>query len=176
MLRRSEKAALIEELHEKLKKAKALVLTDFKGIEVEQMNELRRKLREAEVEYKVFKNTLIRRAAKGTALESLKDEEIVNNNALAISYTDPVVLAKVLTEFKKKVEKFQLKSGILEGKVLHPAEIEALAKLPNKEVLLAQLLGAMNAVPRNFVSLLYRVIANFLNVLEAMKKEKEKQQ
>jgi len=175
LLRRSEKAILIEELHEKLKKAKAVVLTDFKGIKVEQMNELRRKLCEADVEYKVVKNTLIRRAAKGTALEKIKDEEIVDNNALAITYMDPVILAKVLAEFKKKIEQFQLKSGILEGKVLRPEDIEALAKLPNREVLLAQLLGAMNAVPRNFVSLLYGVIAKFLNVLEAIKKEKEKQ-
>ncbi len=174
MLRRKQKAFLIAELSEKFKKAKAVVLTDFKGLESNDMNELRRKLREAGVEYKVTKNTIIRFAVEDTPLEPIKDE-IVENNAVAITYDDPVALAKVLAEFDKQYDPFKLKIGFLEGKLLQPENIKELAKLPSREVLLAQLLGTMNAVPRNFVSLLHGIIAKFLNVLEAIKQEKEKQ-
>ena len=175
MLRRAQKAAMVEELNEKLKRAKAVVLTGFKGLESNDMNELRRKLREAGVEYKVVKNTLIRLASKDTPLEEIKDK-IIENNALAITYEDPVALAKTLVEFEKKFEPFKLKTGFVEGKLIPPEKLQELAKLPSREVLLAQLLGTMNAVPRNFVSLLHGIIAKFLYVLEAIKQEKEKQQ
>jgi len=175
LLRRAQKAAMVEELNEKLKRAKAVVLTDFKGLESNDMNELRRKLREAGVEYKVVKNTIIRLAAKDTPLEEITDK-IVENNALAITYEDPVALAKALVEFGKKFEIFKLKTGFVEGKLIAPEKIQELAKLPSREVLLAQLLGTMNAVPQNFVSLLHGIIAKFLYVLEAIKQEKEKQQ
>jgi len=174
LLSRAEKETLVQELNQKLKKAKAVVLTDFKGLKVEEINELRKKFREAEVEYRVVKNTLIRLAAQDTPLEEIK-EKIVGPNALAISYTDPVVLAKLLVEFKKKFNLFDLKSGFLEGKIIMPEDIEALAKLPSREVLLAQFLSILGAAPRRFVNILYGIIAKFLYVLEAIKQEKEKQ-
>ena len=174
MLNRTEKIALVKELNEKFKKAKAVILTDFKGLTVEEINQLRQKCREAEVEYRVIKNTLIRLAVLDTPLEKLK-EKIIGPNAVAISYSDPIVLAKLLMEFKKKFNLFDLKEGFLEGKLIAPKDIEALSKLPNREVLLAQFLGTLGAVPRQFVSVLYGMIAKLLYVLEGIKEKKEKQ-
>ena len=92
---------------------------------------------------------------------------------MAISYGDPATLAKILIEFREKNDKFKLKTGFSEGKILTLQEIETLAKLPSREVLVAQLLGTMSSPPRQLVSLLYNIIGQFLYLLEAIKKEKE---
>ena len=172
MLSRTQKAHLVEEIGERLKKAKIVILTDFKGLKVEEINELRRNLRQEGVEYKVVKNSVIQLAGKNTPLEDIK-EEICGPNALAISYGDPATLAKILIEFREKNDKFKLKTGFSEGKILTLEEIETLAKLPSREVLVAQLLGTMSSPPRQLVSLLYNIIGQFLYLLEAIKKEKE---
>ena len=172
MLSRTQKAHLVEEIGDRLKKAKTVVLTDFKGLKVEEINELRRNLRKEGVEYKVVKNSVICLAGKDTPLEQIKDE-ICGPNALAISYGDPATLAKVLIQFREKNDRFKLKTGFSEGKILTLEEIETLAKLPSREVLVAQLLGTMSSPPRQLVNLLYNIIGKFLYLLEAIKKEKE---
>lgn len=172
MLSRAEKVAMVEELNQKLKKAKAVILTDFKGLKVGEINELRYKLRESAIEYKVIKNTIIRLAAKDTPLENLT-EKICAPNALAISYKDPITLAKKLVEFKKKSALFNIKSGFLEGQILQSKQIEELARLPNREILLAQLLATMSAGPRQFVGLLYNIIAKLFYLLEEINRQKQ---
>jgi large subunit ribosomal protein L10 len=170
-VRRPEKEAVIADMVARLGRAKALVLTDFSGLKVEQMTSLRDNLRKQELQYLVIKNTLLQRAAQGTPAEELV-KNLAGPNGVAISYDEPVELAKVLSDFAKDNEKFQIKDGLLEGKVISAEDVAALAKLPSREVLLAQLFGTMNGVARNFVSVLAAVIRDLMNVLKAIEEQK----
>ncbi|MBW1992285.1 MAG: 50S ribosomal protein L10 [Deltaproteobacteria bacterium] len=170
---RKLKAEIIEELREKAARAQIGVLADFTGLNVEAMSQLRRQLKEADGELKVAKNTLLRRSATDNTLLAPLVDQFVGPNALALGYTDPVPLAKLLVKFAQEKPVFKIKAGVLGGQVLSPADIEALAKLPSKEVLQAQLLGAMQAVPAALVTVLTGVIRNFLNVLVALKDQKD---
>ncbi len=174
-MRKSEKRAVVKELSEKLKKAEATIFTDFKGLKVDALTCLRKQLREKNMEYKVIKNTLAKLALKDTPFEQIKGE-ITGSNALAFCYIDPVALAQVLINFRKRNELFKIKKGILSGKVLDANEIEVLAQLPSREILLAQLLGAIEAVPGGFVGLLYNILAQLLYILNAIKKSKEQRE
>lgn len=174
MGKRIEKANLISGLNERFKRAKAIIITDFKGLNVDALNSLRKELREKGMEYKVAKNTLIRLALKETPLEHIKGE-IKGCNALAFCYNDPVILAKTLIDFKKKNEVFGIKWGILSGRLLKADEIEELSRLPNREVLLSQLLGTMYAVPAGIVGLFHNILLKLLYVLNEIKKTKEKE-
>ena len=136
-----EKKAVVASLVEKIKNSPAGVLVDYKGINVEDDTKLRKQLREAGVEYAVIKNTLIRFAAKELGL----DENLHGTTALAISTTDDVVApAKILADFAKTHENFNLKAGYLEGKVIGEDEVKKLAAMPSKEVLIAQVLYSFN--------------------------------
>jgi len=123
------KAQIVEEFAAKLATAKAAFLADYRGLTVDEVNELRGKLREAGVEYRVVKNTLLRLAAKNTDFACL-DEFLNGPNAIAIAHDDPVAPAKVLSEYAKSSKVFELKTAVLEGKVLSSDEITALAELP----------------------------------------------
>ena len=136
------------------------------------MNELRRKLRAAGVEYKVVKNTLLTRASEETDVARIQDS-FKGPSAVALSYEDPVAPAKVLTEFAKAHEKPEIKMGVLDGKLLDVAGIKALSALPSREVLLAQLLSAMNGIPTSFVRVLNGILVQFMNVLRAIEQQKE---
>jgi large subunit ribosomal protein L10 len=147
-------------------------LTDYKGLDVAAINDLRRKLRESDIEYQVVKNTLLARAAEDTEVALIKDH-FKGPSAVAISYDDPVAPAKVLTQFAKDNGKLEIKVGVLNGKVLDAQAIKALALLPSREVMLAQLLATLNAVPTSFVRVLAEVPRSLLNVLTALKDQKE---
>jgi len=168
---RSEKEALVQEMAERLGRARAVILTDFRGLKVEKMTELRAQLKEKGLDYKVVKNTLLRRATEGTSSAVLADG-LEGPNGVAISYEDPVELAKVLKDFAKINDKLVLKGGMVEGKAIGADQIDALAKLPAKEQLLAMLLGTMNGVPRGFVTVLAQVIRGLLNALKAIEEQK----
>jgi len=169
-----EKKQIVTELKERLAKSKVVIVTDYKGLNVADMTTLRRKLREAQVEYQVVKNTLLRRAAEGTEAELIEDN-FVGPSAIALSYDDPVAPAKVLTDFAKENAKLEIKIGVMNGKVMDLAAIKALSALPSREQLLAQVLAAMNAVPTAFVTALSDVPRRMLNVLTAIKDQKEKE-
>lgn len=171
-MNRNEKQQIVDSLHENFAQSKIVILTDYKGLDVTTMNTLRRKLREAGVEYKVVKNTLIRRASAGTDAELLV-EHFVGPSALALSYDDPVAPAKVLTEFAAQNDKLEIKIGVMGGKVIALQDIKALSDLPSREVLLAQVLSAMNGVPTALVRALNDVPVKMLNVLQAIKEQKE---
>jgi len=171
-LNRTEKKQVVESLHDSFSRSKIVILTDYKGLDVEHINELRRKLREAEVEYKVVKNTLIIRASEDTDAALIKDY-FKGPSALAFSYNDPVAPAKVLTEFAKENEKLEIKIGVMNGKAISLDEIKALSALPSREVLLGQLLSVMNGVPTSLVRALSDVPTRLLNVLQAVKDQKE---
>ena len=171
-MNKKSKEALVKEFAEKLKVAKAAFLADYRGLSVEQANALRRKLQGVGVEYRVVKNTLLRLAAKDTGVACL-DEFLVGPTAIALVNNDPVAPAKALVEFAKQNSIFELKAGMLDGKLLAVDEIKALAELPSREELLAKMLGSMSAPATNFVGVLAAVPRSFVRALAAIKDQKE---
>ena len=169
------KQQITEDLHDRFARSAIIVLTDYKGLDVTSINDLRRKLRESNIEYQVVKNTLLVRAAEDTEVALIKDH-FKGPSAVAISYDDPVAPAKVLTQFAKENNKLEIKVGVLNGKVLDLQALKALATLPSKEVMLAHLLSTINAVPTSFVRVLAEVPRSLLNVLTAIKDQKEEKE
>ncbi len=171
-MNRENKQQQVTELHDRLTRAKAVFLADFRGMSVEQATTLRNELRAASVEYKVAKNTLLELASKGTDKESLSPH-YAGPTAVAFSYDDPVAAAKVLSKFaKSQPNTFKLKAGVLTGKAIGVADIQALADLPSREVLLAKLLGTINAPVANFVGVLAAVPGSFVRALDAVRAQK----
>jgi len=171
-IRKEEKAAIVSQLKEAFSDYKVLVLADYRGLDVSSMNALRKQLRESGVTFRVVKNTLLRIASEGTDVEQIQDL-FVGPTAMAISTEDPVAPAKVLREFAKDNEALKIKGGILSGKPLTVADIEGLANLPDRDVLLAQLLSVLNASQTGLVNVLSGVIRGFLNVLHAVEEDKK---
>ena len=139
-----QKKAKVDELAQKLKDAKSIVLTDYRGLTVDQDTKLRKALREAGVEYKVIKNTIIRFAIKDSNLEGL-DKYLSGPTAVAFSTTDPVAPSKVLAKFAKDYEKLEIKGGMVEGNVIDINGINELASTPSKEELLGRLIGSLQS-------------------------------
>ena len=167
-----EKKQIVSQLHEKFTNAAIVILTDYKGLDVTSMNQLRRKLREAQIEYQVVKNSLMARASEKTDVALIKDN-FKGPSAIAIGYDDPVAPAKVLTEFSKENNKLEIKVGVMNDNVLNLDSIKALSTLPSREQLLAQVLSAINGVPTALVRALNDVPCRLLNVLNAVKEQKE---
>lgn len=140
---RSEKEQMISELNGKFTRAKAVVVAEFSKLDVDTVNRLRKKLRDGKVEWKVLKNTLARRAAKGTDVEKVSDD-FVGPVAMAISYDDVIAPAKILVEFAKDLQAIQIRSGVAQGQKIDTAGVMALAKLPGLNELRAQILGMLN--------------------------------
>jgi Ribosomal protein L10 len=168
---RTQKAAIIEVIKAKAGASSIMVVSDFKGMPVEEMTRLRIKIRESGGELVVVKNTLARIALTDSAHDAIKDS-FKENCAVAFGMQDPVALAKAVSSFAKTSKKLELKLGSLEGKPLTAEQVEALAKLPSKPELLAQVLGTMNAVPTNFVSLMANMIRPLLYALKAIEEKK----
>lgn len=169
---RPEKAAKVAEIKELLASAKCTVLVDFCGLTVAQDTALRRKMREGGVHYNVVKNTLLRIAAQEADIEGL-ESFLEKNTAIAVSPEDPVAVAKIICDFAKENKELKVKAGVLDGKVISAEEIKALAALPPKEVLVAKLLGSMNAPISGFVNVLQGTIRNVVYALDAVRKQKE---
>jgi large subunit ribosomal protein L10 len=167
-----EKQKITEDLHERFSKSEIVVVTDYKGLDVSAMNDLRRKLREEDIEFQVAKNTLLMRAAKDTEVALIQDY-FKGPSAVAFSYKDPVAPAKILAQFAKDNKKLEIKGGVLNDKVLDVDAIKALAKLPSREVLLGQLLSVINEVPSSFVRTIAEIPRSLLNVLTAIRDQKE---
>jgi large subunit ribosomal protein L10 len=171
-LKLEEKRQIAEDLHERFLKSAVVIVTDFKGLDVTAITELRRKLKEEQTDFQVVKNTLLVRAAKDTDVDLIRDV-FKGPSAIAVSYQNPVTPAKVLTQFAKSNEKLEIKGGVMPGRVLDLDAIKALANLPSREQLLAKLLGTMNEVPTAFVRMLSEIPRGLLNVLQAVKDQKE---
>ena len=167
-----KKKEIVKNLHEKFARSKVVIVTDCKGLDVAAMNDLRRKLREFEVEYKVAKNSLLIRASEETDVELIK-ECFKGPSAVALSYDDPIAPAKVLIKFSNEHEKLKIKTGVMNGKVIDLNAIKAMSALPPREVLLGQFLSVANGVPAGFVRVLNAVPVKFLNLLQAVKEQKE---
>jgi len=169
---KSEKRAMVEYLSTQFSKAQAAFMTDYCGLDVEKLSGLRNKLEEQGAEYRVVKNTLARIAAKGTIVE-VCSEYLQGTNAVALVYEDPAAVAKVLVDFAKQEDTLKVKGGVLGDSLLSAADIIHLASLPSKDVLRAQVLGTMNAVPGGLVNVLSGVLRSFVQVLSAIQESKE---
>ncbi len=166
------KEAVVSGVKEKIEKAQSVVLLDYRGLTVEEVTALRDQMRSAGVEYKVIKNTMLTRAANELGITGT-EELFQGPTACAFGYTDPAVPAKILVDFIKKAKKTEIKGGMLDGKVVGIDQIKYLAELPPKEVLVAKLLGTLNAPISNFVGVLSGVPRAFVCALNAIKEQKE---
>ena len=167
-MNRREKERVVSELHRKLQEFRAVILTDYRGLNVEEITRLRRQLREASVEYRVVKNTLMRLASKETGLEGISDL-FVGPTAMAVSNDDPLAPARVLSKFSKEMPMLEIRGGLIEGRVVGPHEIEGLAKLPGREVLLGNLLRLLVGGQLRFVNVLSAHIRRLVQVLEVIR-------
>jgi large subunit ribosomal protein L10 len=168
---RLKKEAVVESLRGTFDRSSAVFVADFKGLSMETMLGLRRKVKLSGGQFKVTKNTLVRLAAKGRPTEALS-HLLIGNNALGYTEADPAALAKVLQDFAKEQERFKIKGGVLKDRVLDPGQIKALAGLPPRQVLLSSLLGTMQAVPGGFVRVLAGVPRKLLYALVAIRDQK----
>lgn len=146
---REQKQQLVSEIAAKLSESKSTVVVDYRGLNVSEVTELRKQLREANVEFKVYKNTLTRRAADQAELSGL-NEALVGPTAVAFSNEDVIAPAKVINEFAKKHDALEIKAGVIEGQVASVEDVKALAELPSREGLLSMLLSVLQAPMRNF--------------------------
>ncbi len=169
---RPEKVAIVNEIEERLTKVQGAVVADYRGLNAAQMTALRKELREAGVEFKVLKNTLTILAAEKVEMNDLIPL-LSGPTAFAFGYEDPVIAAKILSEFAKKNRDLEIKGGILEGKVLDPAGVGSLADLPSREVLLSMVARAMQGPMSGLVNVLQGNIRNLVYALEAVRKQKE---
>jgi len=171
-LNRENKAKKVDELKDTFAKAKFAVVADYRGLKVNEFEQLRVSLREQGGEIQVAKNTLLRLAVQDTDFEGLK-QDFAGTTAVAFSFDDPVGSAKALTEFTKDNEALVVRSAVFEGKALSSDDLIALSKLPSKDQLLGQLCSVLNAVPTKLVRTLNAAPSNLVYALQAIKDQKE---
>lgn len=171
---RARKEELLDQMKDRFERANALFLTEYRGITVEKISELRTKVREGNGELKVLKNRIARIATKGTIFEGIADK-FKGPVAVAFSFEDPVSVAKAVVESLSETSPLVLKSASLDGKPVDAAQVRALSKLPDRDTLLSMLLSALQGPARNFACVLAAVPRDFVGVLSAVKQEKEKQ-
>ena len=150
------KTSTIDEIKDNFDGAQGVVVVNYSGLTVEQDTQLRKQLREAGVTYKVYKNTMIRFAAKGTEFEAL-EPHLEGPTALAVSKEDATAPARVLAEFAKKADKLELKAGVVEGTYYDQKGIQVIATIPSREVLLGRLLGSMQSPIANFARVIKQI-------------------
>ncbi|UCZ55197.1 50S ribosomal protein L10 [Bacillus shivajii] len=144
-----KKKQLVDEITTKLKESQSTIVVDYRGLDVAEVTELRKQLREANVDFKVYKNSMVRRATAEAGLTDI-DEQLVGPTAIAFCNDDVIAPAKVLNNFAKEHQDLELKAGIIEGRVASLEEVKALAELPSRDGLLGMLLSVMQAPVRNF--------------------------
>jgi large subunit ribosomal protein L10 len=167
-----KKVEAVEEVSDKLKRAQALVITDYRGLNVAQMQELRRKLRAGNVEYLVVKNTLARRAAEASGLDDLKSE-LVGPVGLAIGYEEPIVPAKLINEFARQSRQLTITGGLLAGQVLDADSVKRLGDLPGREALLGRLAGTLNFSVAQLAGTLKSAVQQLATGLDAYRQKLE---
>jgi len=171
-LNRTEKEEVVKQLQEELGQSEAIFVSDYLGLNVDEITQLRRRIKGAGGSYRVVKNTLLRRAVQDTNASAL-GQFFIGPTAIATVHGDPVNLAKALVEFAKENEKLEIQVGVMGERVLTFAEIQELAKLPGKEVLLAKMLGSLNAPIVNFAGVMAAMLQQLVFVLRAVEEKKK---
>ena len=170
-MKREEKEQLVQVLHDELEKSQAFFVTDYMGLTVEKITKLRRDIKGAGGSYQVVKNTLLRRASEGTPAKGV-DQFFIGPTAVAIAKTDAVAVAKALVNFAKDNEQLEIQAGMLGSRAITAADVQELAKMPPREVLLARMLGSLNAPIGNFVGVLSAIVSQLVYVLKAIENKK----
>ena len=151
-----EKQVIIDEIKEKLENAEAAVVIDYMGITVDEANSMRKQLREADVDYTVYKNTLVKRAIEGTKYEGLADA-LAGPSALAISQTDATAPARVLNKVMEEFKKMEFKAGVIEGELFDAAGVQAIADIPSRDELIAKFMGSIQSPIANFARVINQI-------------------
>jgi large subunit ribosomal protein L10 len=170
---RPEKEKVVSQLRDKLMQATSLFLTDFSGLDVGEMTELRRDFKEKDAEYNVAKNSLIRLAIQNTDFEGVSDY-LAGPTGLVLGYHEPTVPAKVLHEFQKKTEKPKVRVFWMEGKLFGEEQLKRLAQLPSRKELLGQILAGVDSPMSNLVGTLHGVLRNLIGTIDALQEAKSK--
>ncbi len=172
-IKKDLKQQAVEEIKDRFSRAGSVVLVDYRGINVEQVTELRKQFRAVGVEYVVLKNTLAKRALAELSISGI-DALLEGPSAFAFGYSDPVAPAKVLGDYiaKSKTEHLKIKGGLVAGKAIDVAGVKALAELPPKEVLIAKMMGSLNAPITGFVGVLSATLRSLVYAIDAVRKQK----
>ena len=173
-MNRTEKSTEVEILKTKFAKANAAFVTEYRGMSVDKLHVLRKKVREGNGELRVVKNRLAKLAVVGSKFDGLT-KEFRGPVAVAFSYTDAVAIAKAVAESVSDTSSFKIRMASIEGKIVDPHQVVALSKLPSREVLLSMMLGALRGPIQNFANVIAAVPRNLANVLTAVKDSKTKQ-
>lgn len=173
-LNRTEKEQVIQELKEGFNRAKTIVFTDYRGLTVANLSDLRSLLREGNIEYKIVKNTLAKIASEGTSVSAAKDA-FKGPVGIAISYDDPVLAVKRILEYSKKNDKLKIGMGLIEGSVCAAQDLKAVADLPPRNVLLSMMAGGFQSPLSKLGWLLNATLSGFVNALDALKNKKGSQ-
>jgi len=166
------KKQVVQEIKEKIENSKAIVLVDYRGLDVAEVSDLRNKYREAGVDYKVYKNTMMRFAFEEAGYENFTDN-LTGPNGIAFSMEDAIGAAKVSNNYAKDNKKLEIKVGIVDGKIIDIDKIKELADIPGREVLIAKILGSLNSPITGFANVLQGNIKNLVYALDAIKDQKE---
>ncbi len=175
MLTRAEKEEKVEVIREKFLRATSVFVADYRGLKVSELNKLRGKIRsdgKGEFEYCVAKNSLLRRASEGLPVEGIH-QHLAGPTAIAISFGDPVGLAKILVEFKKGNEKFEIQGAVVDGGALTPEDVARLAELPSMDQLRGKIIGLLNAPATKLAQILQAPAAQLARVMSAKSKVEE---
>lgn len=175
MLNKAMKQDLVQEINDRFKASPNVMVIEYKGLSVKEMQALRKQLRQAKAELRVIKNSLLRIAAKDTGIEKINDL-FEGPTAVAICVDDPAPIAKVFVDSMKAYPAVLLKGGIVDGKVIGSEEVARLSKLPSKEVLLSQFVGMLSNPIANFIAVLSELQRSLLYVLNSLKELKEKEE
>jgi large subunit ribosomal protein L10 len=169
-MRKEAKTALVEELSSSFGRASIAIVSEYKGVKAGESDDMRRRIRAANGEFRVAKNTLVRLAIKDTRYQAL-EPSLGGPVGITLSYADPVELAKTVTSFKELGERFKIRGGVLDGKPITAAEVDALAALPPREVIFAQLLGLLQAPATQLARLLNEPGSSLARLLGAIERK-----
>jgi large subunit ribosomal protein L10 len=169
-MNRTEKATIVADVRERLARLPNVYLTDFTGLKVKQVTDLRRRFRQAGLEYIVLKNTLAQRALTEARIDGL-DASLAGPTGWVFAQ-DAIAAAKIITDFQKEAETFQVKAGLVDGRTLTPAEVKSLAMLPSRPELLSQLAGALQAPLQAFLGATNGLLYQWVGALEALRSQR----